>query len=62
MDYGGASEVLGQMAAGISSGVAGNTDILKMANKQMNKPTIDSVPDKVIQKFVSAFFMKNTIG
>jgi hypothetical protein len=34
MEYvpaGGASEVLGHLAAGVASGVAGNTDFLKMA-------------------------------
>ena len=46
---GGASEVLGHLAAGVAGGVAGNTDLLKMAQsgKQAIKPTIDSLPDKV---------------
>ena len=46
---GGASEVLGHLAAGVAGGVAGNTDLLKMAQsgKQHIRPTIDSLPDKV---------------
>jgi hypothetical protein len=52
MDYasgGSASEVLGHLAAGVAGGVAGNTELLKMAQsgKQAVKPTIDSLPDKV---------------